>query len=95
MASENVIETRFCINDLPEVLGRLLYAYIYTHGQECMKSVEFMAAWTQNYVSTYLSNLGNGFGQQPHLHMLQSSVRRLGNHIGLVNPKLDPETRKR
>ncbi len=52
MASENVIETRFCINGLPEVLGRLLYAYIYTHGQERMKSVEVMAAWTQNYVST-------------------------------------------
>jgi len=52
MASENLIETRFCINDLPEVLDRLLYAYIYTHGQERMKSVEVMAAWTQNYVST-------------------------------------------
>jgi hypothetical protein len=52
MASENVIETRFCINGLPEVLGRLLSAYIYTHGHERMKSVEVMAAWTQNFVST-------------------------------------------
>jgi hypothetical protein len=52
MASENVIETQFCINGLPEGLGRLLYACIYTHGQESMKSVKVMAAWTQNYVST-------------------------------------------
>jgi hypothetical protein len=52
MASENVIETRFCMNGLPEVLGRLLYAYIYTCGQEHMESAKVMAARTQNYVST-------------------------------------------